>query len=67
MKGKKVIIIKPYTPLQLGNLYGVSRKTFSGWLKPFKDQIGERFGHYYQIPQVEKNFRLLSVPYFLEE
>ena len=67
MKGKKIIIIKPYTSLQLANMYGVSRKTFSRWIKPLSIKVGPRIGNYYQILQVEKIFTLLNVPYSLEE
>ena len=54
--------IKPYKHKELSNLYGVSKQTFSKWLIPFKDKIGERKGHYYSVEQVINIFVCLGVP-----
>jgi hypothetical protein len=54
--------IKPYKQKELSVLYGVSKQTFSKWLVPFKDKIGERKGHYYSVEQVKIIFVALGVP-----
>jgi hypothetical protein len=54
--------VKPYKQKELSDLYGVSKKTFTKWLIPFKDKIGERKGHYYSVEQVKTIFILLGIP-----
>jgi hypothetical protein len=54
--------IKPYKQKELSDLYGVSKQTFSKWLAPFKDKIGERKGHFYTVEQVKIIFTSLGVP-----
>lgn len=54
--------VKPYKQKELSDLYGVSKKTFTKWLIPFKDKIGERKGHYYSVEQVKIIFNLLGIP-----
>jgi hypothetical protein len=59
--------IKPYTQKELSSLYGVCKQTFSKWLIPFKEQIGERNGHFYSVEQVKVIFSFLGVPESLED
>jgi len=54
--------IKPYKHKELSDLYGVSKQTFSKWLVPFKDKIGERKGHFYTVEQVKIIFMSLGIP-----
>lgn len=54
--------IKPYKQKELSDLYGVSKRTFTKWLIPFKEKIGERKGHYYSVEQVKIIFTSLGVP-----
>jgi hypothetical protein len=61
------IKIKPYKHKELSILYGVSKKTFSKWLLPFKEKIGERKGHYYSVEQVKKIFVVLGIPSSLDD
>jgi len=61
------ILVKPYMIRELCALYGVTDKVFRKWLKPFKDQIGERLGRYYTVSQVETIFNKLGVPYMIGE
>jgi len=55
-------ILRPYTHKELAGFYGVSRKTFLKWLKPFQKSIGHRNGHFYSTLQVEIIFRKLGRP-----
>ena len=55
-------ILRPYTHKELAAFYGVSRKTFLKWLKPFQKSIGQRNGHFYSTLQVEIIFRKLGRP-----
>jgi hypothetical protein len=57
-----IIEIKPYTHKELSGIYGVSKPTFTKWLLPFQDQIGERQGHFYTISQVKVIFDKLGLP-----
>lgn len=45
--------IKSYSAKELRNLYDVSHKTFSSWLKPIKDLIGIVEGKKYSPKQVK--------------
>ncbi len=63
--GIKVIAIKPYTLKELAVIYGLHRETMRSWLQPFKDEIGERKGYYYQIPQVRIIFQKLMLPSYV--
>jgi hypothetical protein len=55
-------ILRPYTHKELSALYGVNRKTFLKWLKPFQKAIGPRNGHFYSTIQVEVILRKLGRP-----
>lgn len=59
--------IKPYKHKELSDLYGVSKKTFTKWLIPFREKIGERKGHYYSVEQVRIIFTLLGIPSNLDD
>jgi len=54
--------LRPCTPADLCKMYGVTRKTILRWLKPFAKEIGQRYGHFYNIAQVEKIVKILGVP-----
>lgn len=56
------IYLKSYTLTALAKIYGVSRQTFTTWLKPFRKDIGERKGNYFTVAQVEIIFQKLSLP-----
>lgn len=53
---------KPYTTKQLADLYGVSLKTLRKWLKPYREEIGQRNGHFYTCKQVETIFNSIGLP-----
>ena len=57
--------LKPYTPKELRELYGVSRITFNSWLKPFKNEIGEVIGRCYTVNQVRIITQKLGLPEIL--
>lgn len=59
--------IKPYKHKELADLYSVSKQTFTRWLLPFKDKIGERKGHFYSVEQVKTIFTLLGIPSNLDD
>ena len=63
---KHLIAVKPYTIKELSLLYGVDRLTFRKWLNKFKEELGERIGIYYSIPQVKIIFKHLDFPSMLE-
>ena len=54
--------LKPYTPLQLSQMYEVDKKTFNKWLIPFASEIGEREGHYYTVNQVQTIIERIGFP-----
>jgi hypothetical protein len=54
--------VKPYSIKELAELYEVDPKTFRKWLEPFCDELEEKKGWYYSIPQVEIIFFILGVP-----
>lgn len=63
---KKVIAIKPYNIKDLACLYGVDPSTFKRWLDRFKNELGEKTGRYFSIPQVKIIFRHLDLPSKIE-
>jgi hypothetical protein len=63
---KKQIALKPYTLKELSAIYGMNWRTFKKWLVPFQDEIGEKRGRYYQIPQVRTIFKKLDLPCMLD-
>jgi len=54
--------IRPYLHKELAALYTISWPTFTVWIKPFSEEIGQKVGHYYTKKQVEKIFELLEHP-----
>jgi hypothetical protein len=56
------IKLKPYNLSELADMYGVDRRTFRRWISDFKDELGERKGIYYSIPQVKIIFSKLGIP-----
>ncbi len=61
------IQVKPYNLKELANLYQVSDKTIKRWLDHFSDELGEKYGNYYTIPQVRIIFDKLGVPGYIED
>lgn len=53
---------QPYTTDELAMLYGITAKTFLKWLEPFKKEIGEKIGWYFNIRQVNIIFEKLGRP-----
>ncbi|MBK7128257.1 MAG: hypothetical protein IPM74_12475 [Crocinitomicaceae bacterium] len=45
--------IKPYTHKQLAAMYGTTGRTLNTWMDAFREELGERYGHYYTIKQVK--------------
>jgi hypothetical protein len=64
---KDEFLLKPMNTTQLSELYGVARKTFRGWLVPFKEKIGKRKGFYYSIKQMEIIIQQLGFPEKIDE
>lgn len=62
----KIIKIKRYKLRELAGIYEVNRKTFRGWLNKFKNELGQREGHYYSIPQVRLIFSKLELPSYVK-
>lgn len=56
------IQLKPYSITELARIYGVDPRTLKKWLVPFANEIGEKQGRFYQIPQVKVIFDKLSLP-----
>ena len=54
--------VKPQTKQELANAYGVSTRTLTNWIAPFKDKIGIRLGHTYTPKQVQIIYDLLGEP-----
>lgn len=59
---KKMIEIKPCNIKELALIYGVDRRTMSGWLKAHEAAIGEKLGRYYSVLQVKIIFQRLGIP-----
>lgn len=60
------IQVKPLTIGEISQIYGVDRRTLHYWLKPFAQEIGERRGRFYSIPQVRLIIEKLGIPHMLE-
>jgi len=54
--------IKPLTKKEITALYGVSYKTFSAWIAPFKKEIGKYNGRRFTIKQVEIIYQKIGHP-----
>lgn len=66
MKLKNEIIVKPYSPAELSELYGISIRTFNRWVLPLEKKLGKRIGRFYSVKQTEILFKHLGLPYHLE-
>lgn len=64
MSMRNEIKVRPYTHKELAVLYQVSWLTFQKWLKPFKNDIGKKNGHFYTTKQVLVIFDKLGWPEF---
>lgn len=53
---------QPYTTDELSLLYGITSKTLLKWIEPFKNEIGQKIGWYYNIRQVNVIFERLGRP-----
>jgi hypothetical protein len=60
------IKIRPYKLQELADIYNVNRNTFRRWLKRFENELGEREGYFYSIPQVRIIFKKLCLPSYVE-
>ena len=65
-KEKIKVPLKPCTPKELAQLYGVNKKTFLKWLKPLGQELGKRNGNFYSIAQVQIIFSELLLPSYIE-
>ena len=54
--------VKAYRVKELAELYGVSEKTFKGWLRPYHETIGEKKEWYFNTLQVRIIFDKLGQP-----
>jgi transposase-like protein len=54
--------IKPYSTKELAAIYKVSEKTIYRWLKPFKEQIGQKNGRLYTVNQVRTIIEMIGLP-----
>jgi len=54
--------LKAYSLNELAQIYEVSTRTFSKWLQPFKQEIGERCGRYYTVKQVQVILDKIGIP-----
>jgi len=59
---QQYITLKPYTQSELSALYNVSEKVFRNWLKPYRHEIGKRYGRCYTLKQVIEIFNRLGIP-----
>ena len=59
--------LQPLSNAELANIYGISRTTLLTWMKPFKNELGERKGWYYNIRQVKIIIEHLGFPDTIEE
>jgi transposase-like protein len=60
------IQVRPLTIGELSRIYEVDRRTLYNWIKPFAEEIGERRGRFYSIPQVLLIIEKLGIPHTVE-
>lgn len=60
--GDFTLTLSPKTSTQIAELYGISLKTFYKWVAPFKNDIGEKIGRFYNIAQVKTILEKLGLP-----
>lgn len=58
----ETIKIKPYSKKELANLYKIGVRSMTTWLKPFKKEVGKRYGRYYNLKQIRCIFEKLGLP-----
>ncbi|MEO6669793.1 MAG: hypothetical protein ABIN36_09980 [Ferruginibacter sp.] len=51
-----------YCKKDLANLYGITYKSLSAWLRPMASEIGPLHGYYFTRAQVEIIFETLGYP-----
>lgn len=56
------ITLKPYTQAELLAFYNVSEKVFKNWLKPYREELGKRYGRCYSLKQVIIILNRLGIP-----
>jgi uncharacterized protein YjcR len=66
MKAKSGIEIKPYSLRELAVMYGISVNTFKKWVKPYKSEIGQKVGRFYNAKQVEFIFDKFGYRHIVE-
>ena len=66
MKAKNEFMVKPYSKTELSELYGVSVKTLTTWMKPFMGKIGAKSGRFYTVKQIETLFENIGVPHLVQ-
>jgi len=59
---KKKITLDRYSIKELAALYNINHRTMKKWIRPFKDDIGEKIGRYYNANQVKTIFEKLGLP-----
>jgi hypothetical protein len=59
---KTEVQLKAYSLKELSIIYECSPKTMRTWIKPLKEKLGSRNGHYYTPKQVRIIFERLGVP-----
>ncbi len=53
---------QPYTTDELAHLYGITAKTLLKWIEPFRKEVGQKIGWYFNIRQVNIIFEKLGKP-----
>ena len=61
-KNTSYVFSQPYTTDELAQLYGIRTKTLLRWIEPFKNEVGEKIGWYFNIRQVNIIFDKLGRP-----
>lgn len=57
-----IFVLQTYTHKQLAQLYNVCWLTFQRWMKKNEAEIGKKQGHFYNVNQVLKIFKLYGIP-----
>lgn len=58
----KAFDIKPYSAVQLADMYGVSEYIMRKWLRAIRNELGRKTGWYYSIQQVEIIISIYGTP-----
>lgn len=61
------IKVKAYTTKELSVIYEIPPRSFVKWLRPIRDILGDRYGQWYTVQQVEIIFSKLGVPHLIRE